>query len=529
MAALTAVELGADICALARASVHADGVHVHAAETLDPAAFPGGGTFAGALRASRKKLKLPRRCRVVLWGFPEGASRRDPAVKPRLAPLEGAGFHVERVVSPCNALAALARLKTSRGENATCWLAVNRGGVAIVVVRPGKQLYSHSFTWDWTLGNTGSQARLLQRYSLVASLAPEVKRAMSIARQHGTPVDAIVTCGNLPDLRSLTMPLIEELDVEVETLDSLDGLVVKKDAADRLTDLAPAIRLACAGAATRSSRPWDSSRKWKSRAERALLYAATVVAVAAAGYAWYVWTHRAAPPPFENRAPTPAPPPAQSPRTQTSAQPPRTQPTVQPRPVEAPTSGSTRPSPEDVRLQPPKPQPSAPAPKPSSSSRAVNPPQAPASQTSPPRTAPAPSSPPPRTSPLPRTPVDAPPRTPPALNTPAVAADKPPARPAQPAVRTTAEQPGRAEPAAPPAPLPPRLSDPVPRVATILVSGDRRYATVDDGQIVGIGDILGRRTVVAIDERSVVFQEPSGLQIRVGLGGRVLSVGPGGQ
>jgi hypothetical protein len=46
---------------------------------------------------------------------------------------------------------------------------------------------------------------------------------------------------------------------------------------------------------------------------------------------------------------------------------------------------------------------------------------------------------------------------------------------------------------------------------------------------VGIGDILGRRTVVAIDERSVVFREPSGLQIRVGLGGRVLSVGPGGQ
>jgi len=96
-------------------------------------------------------------------------------------------------------------------------------------------------------------------------------------------------------------------------------------------------------------------------------------------------------------------------------------------------------------------------------------------------------------------------------------------------VRTTAEQPGRAEPAAPPPPLPPRLSDPVPRIATILVSGDRRYATVDGGQIVGIGDILGRRTVVAIDERSVVFREPSGLQIRVGLGGRVLSVGPAGR
>jgi len=85
-----------------------------------------------------------------------------------------------------------------------------------------------------------------------------------------------------------------------------------------------------------------------------------------------------------------------------------------------------------------------------------------------------------------------------------------------------------AEPLASQMKLPPRLADPVPRVATILVSGDRRYATVDDGQIVGIGDILGRRIVVGIDEQSVVFREPSGLQIRVGLGGRVLSVGPGG-
>ena len=531
MAVLTAVELGADICALARAAVHADGVHVYAAETLDPAAFPGGGTFTVALRSSRKQLKLPRRCRVVLWGIPEGASRRDPSVKPRLAPIEGAGFHVERVVSPCNALAALARLKTSRGENATCWLAVNRGGVAIVVVRPGKQLYSHSFTWDSTLGNTGSQARLLQRYTLVASLAPEVKRAMAVARQHGTPVDAIVTCGNLPDLRSLTMPLIEELDVEVETLDSLDGLVVKKDAADRLTDLAPAIRLACAGAATRSSRPWDSSRKWKSRAERALLYAATIVAVAVAGYAWYAWTHRPAPPPFENRAPAPAQPPAQTPRTQPSAQPPpRTESTLQPPPAEAPTSGRTRPSPEDARPQPPRPQPSAPAAKPPASSPSAQAPQPPVRQTPAPRTVPTPiPTPPPSTSSTTRrSPVDAP-RMPPAVNTSPIPADKPPARPAQPVVRTTAEQPGRAEPAAPPPSLPPRLSDPVPRIATILVSGERRYATVDGGQIVGIGDILGRRTVVAIDERSVVFREPSGLQIRVGLGGRVLSVGPGGQ
>jgi hypothetical protein len=69
--------------------------------------------------------------------------------------------------------------------------------------------------------------------------------------------------------------------------------------------------------------------------------------------------------------------------------------------------------------------------------------------------------------------------------------------------------------------MPPLLKDPVPKVTAILVSRDRRFATVD-GQVVGIGDLVGRRTVVAVDERSVVFEEPSGVQIRMGLGGRLL-------
>src|SRR5205823_4311376 len=231
------------------------------AEILDPGAFPGIEAFTIAVRQTRRAMRLPRRCRAVLWGLPDGASRRDAAVKPLIEPLTSAGFKVDRVVSPCNALAALARLKTSRGEGSTCWIAINRGGVAIVVVRPGKQLYAHSFAWDSSVGSSGSQARLLQRYSLVSFLAPEVKRAMAEARKFGTPVDAVVTCGNLPDLRSLTMPLIEELDVEVETLDSLEGLVVKPKAAEKLSDSAPAIRMACAASIARGSRPWDESKR----------------------------------------------------------------------------------------------------------------------------------------------------------------------------------------------------------------------------------------------------------------------------
>ena len=491
MATITAVELGPDTCALARTSVRGGVVHLLAAEMLEPAAFPGAEAFATALTKARRALRLPRRCRVVVWGLPEGANRENVEVKPLLAPLVAAGFKVERVVSPCNALAALARLKSSRGEGSMCWLAVNRGGVAIVVVRPGSQIYAHSFVWDSSIGNTGSQARLLQRYSLVSFLSPEIKRAMAEARKAGSPVNVVVTCGNLPDLRSLTMPLIEELDVEVEPLDSLEGLAVKPEAADKLAAFAAAIRLACAAAIARGSRPWDPTRR-RSGARAYLRTAALAAVLAIVGlglaYQWYMMPRSAAPAAPERQSqptrvlpsPVASAPPALGVPSQTSR-------------IETRGSRAGQPG-NDARSSVPDPR--APAPKPSPPVVGARPPtvKAPASVV-PPASRPSTTG----------------------LNTPAPPADKPEAG----SVARTAA-PGKAGVARvlPPAPL----RDAIPRVTAILVSRERRYATIEGGQIVGIGDLLGRRTVVGMDERSVVLQEPSGVQIRVGLGGRLLAV-----
>lgn len=586
MGSITAVELGADTCVLVRTSVRRGAIRVLAVETLDPAAFPGVDSLTVAVRQARGALKLPRRCRAVVWGLPDGAGRKDLAVQPLLAPLTGAGLKVDRVVSPCNALAALARVKSVRGDGATCWLAINRGGVAIVVVRPGKLLYSYSFGWDSSVGTSGSQARLLQRYSLVAILGPEVKRAMAEAGKHGVAVEAVVTCGNLPDLRSLTMPLIEELDVEVETLDSLEGLVVKPAATERLAEVAPAIRLACAGLIARGTRAWDEKRRHSvRRTNAALRIAAAAAVVFAIGYAWYMraklpavstWLARVT----DNRPASPVKPPWKPPAAAPKSSPPVASapppPVVAPAvsvPAKKPESNPTSSAPPSVaaaaarameiaprrgapatEVEPPAPPPpavSAPPPAAKSTPKA-NPPVVTATSAAPAPNEPAKSSesrgavsepakrpepPAPKSDPLPPPPAPAPVNVEPRPSNPARpelrTSEAPPPPAPKPEVLASRASSGLNTPAVPAdkpeaarnRPLPALLKDPLPRVMTILVSSDRRFATIDSGQIIGIGDVLGRRIVVAIDERTVVLREPSGVQIRVGLGGRVVAVG----
>lgn len=571
MSSITAVELGADTCALARTSVRNGEIRLFVAEILDPRQFPGADALATALRQSRRTLRLPRRCRAVVWGIPEGTGRRDPVIAPALQPLITAGFKIERVVSPCNALAALARLKTSRGDGATCWLAVNRGGVAIVVVRPGEQLYGHSFVWDSSIGSVGSQARLLQRYSLVSALAPEVRRAMAAAIEKNTRVDAIVTCGNLPDLRSLTMPLIEELDIEVETLDSLEGLEVAPEAADRLAEIAPAIRLACAGTIARGTRAWDVAKRRQHHVGRWIRAAALVAAIGAAAYLWYMnWTAPAlARRPTIQRGDSRTPKSQNTPRVAPAASPNGGRGAIAPAPaVRAPAPAATVSSPATTvaakRPEPSPPMATAPATKPPVVHSPAPALSAPAAESKPPavRKPAAAASNPPR-----------PESRPPAVNKPAPAASNPPRpEPKAPVVRGPAPavtappqrpQPNPKTPESNPRPLdspppivvlqppvgvnpgglntpsapadkaeagpragrmPAPLKDPVPRLTAILVSNDRRYATIEGGLIVGVGDRLGPRVVVDIDERTMVLREPSGVQIRVGLGGRLVGI-----
>jgi hypothetical protein len=251
MRGVTGIELGPDTCVLACVRPGPDGPRISAVHGLQSdAVLPDAGRGAYLARV-RRDGRFARPARVVAWGLPDGTPRDDLVARAALAPLVEAGFAIESVMSPPEALAQLARQRPRPlGRAAAAWLSLNRHAAAIAIVCDGQLLFSRVFDWNYRAPGSVRE-ELLQRYSLVAHLAPELRHGFDVVReQHGVSVDAIVTCGDLPDLRSLTMPLIEELDMEVETLDSIDDLEIEERAASQgIRERGPAIRLACAAAA----------------------------------------------------------------------------------------------------------------------------------------------------------------------------------------------------------------------------------------------------------------------------------------
>jgi hypothetical protein len=271
MGSRTGIELDGDACVLVRVRQAGDAVRLGGLDgTLSPVWEPAR-PLADNLRRARRS-GFPRHAAVVAWDLHESAPASDPRTHAIIAPLVEAGFDVDTVFSPTDALCALAKGRGKiAGREGEVWLALNRRRVAMAIIEDGRLLYSRRFDWHYRPGATRRE-ELLQRYSLIAHLAPEVRHGIDVAgAEHGTRVNAIVSCGDLPDLRSLTLPLIEELDIEVETLDTLDGMAVEGTAAgDAIAEGAPAIQLAYAAAA---GSPATSTGHWRLAAAAVVLLA----------------------------------------------------------------------------------------------------------------------------------------------------------------------------------------------------------------------------------------------------------------
>ena len=196
------------------------------------------GSLVHDLRRLRLAARLPRRARVVIWPLAgdagvvpvdsnqaAGGFRPDVwRIRERLRPLVRAGFRVSGAVAPAQAVAALAGLGDSQAVVAG--LAIDEHAGSLAVVRRGSLVIARELSWKFRA--PGEDAPLVDRYAFVAQVLPQLTQALRALEPAGA-VDRIVLCGPVPALRALAAPMIEELDVEVETLDGLGGVVFDAD------------------------------------------------------------------------------------------------------------------------------------------------------------------------------------------------------------------------------------------------------------------------------------------------------------
>ncbi len=303
MASTTGIELGPNTCLLAGVRpIGAGSAEVFALRRMVGLEWRADSSaLTDSLQTTLQGNGFPRHATVVAWNTAEDAiDRLSPSDV--VAPIEAAGFHVVSVLTPTEALTRLAAVRR-RGApaEAIAWLALNTHGAAIAIVRDTELLFSRTFSWTFNADLPTVKAQLLQRYLLIAHLAPELSRGIALVRDaRDLPVELAITCGDLPDLRSLTMPLIEELDLEVETLDSTDGLRATRSAkTDLFAELAPGIRLATAAALD----PLEGSHRHSTVAALARWAAAAAVIITVAWVGYSYWhTSRA---PVSHQAITP--------------------------------------------------------------------------------------------------------------------------------------------------------------------------------------------------------------------------------
>ena len=145
-------------------------------------------------------------------------------IRARLRPIVEAGFLVEGVTTPCGALWSQARLRRAAlpGEvHAHVALGVSQS--ALGIFGDGALLYARDLNWGYAAAPAGTTAAQ-DRDMLSDRLSLELRRSFLYLKQYWEQdVSQVLLCGDMPEIRSLTAPLIERLNIEVETLDTLEG------------------------------------------------------------------------------------------------------------------------------------------------------------------------------------------------------------------------------------------------------------------------------------------------------------------
>ena len=146
-------------------------------------------------------------------------------IRARLKPVVDAGFLVEGVTTPCGALWSQARLRSPLlpGQvHAHVVLGVSQSALGIFT--DASLLYARDLDWGYAAHSTGTTAAQ-DREALADRLSLELRRSFLYLKQYWEQdVSLVMLCGDMPEIRSLTAPIIERLNIEVETLDTLEGI-----------------------------------------------------------------------------------------------------------------------------------------------------------------------------------------------------------------------------------------------------------------------------------------------------------------
>jgi hypothetical protein len=165
-------------------------------------------------------------------------------IRARLRPIVEAGFIIEGVTTPCGALWSQARLRRPSlpGEvHAHVALGVTQS--ALGIFGDGALLYARDLDWGYAAPSLGTPVAY-DRHVLADRLSTELRRSFLYLKQYWEQdVSQVLLCGDMPEIRSLTAPLIDRLNIEVETLDTLDGIDTT-GLPPGFADLAPTLRLA---------------------------------------------------------------------------------------------------------------------------------------------------------------------------------------------------------------------------------------------------------------------------------------------
>jgi hypothetical protein len=249
MSGVTGIELGPNYCVLVRGGHAGSQQTVSTASTLLLSASSGDRqSRVHRVREARERGDFPSRARVVAWGSGSATAPNDIAA---LSALAEAGFEIGLVLSPPQALGRMVRARSTCASTATAVaaLSLNNHGAAIAIVAGAEVICSRVFEWPLGVPFEGERSALLDRYLLVSQLAPQLQHVIDLVRPvNGVTVTSVLVSGNLPDLRSLAMLLIEEMDIEVETLDSAE--LLEPGAADAFSDSVASLQLAAAVASS---------------------------------------------------------------------------------------------------------------------------------------------------------------------------------------------------------------------------------------------------------------------------------------